>query len=106
MGKGLNNCMYPPQEPCAEIQVGLWKSIDSVGKTQPNCYKRAESNLPADEKGPQQGELGSCLVICLYSFYVYLFKCFSRKGVKLFLMRYLKLVASLLEEMNSHFFFL
>ena len=34
--------------------------------TQPSRYKRAESNLLADEKGPQQGDPGSCLVIHPY----------------------------------------
>ena len=34
--------------------------------TQSNRYKRAESNLLADEKGLQQGDPGSCLVIHLY----------------------------------------
>ena len=34
--------------------------------TQPCRYKRAESNLIADEKGHHQRDLGSCLVIHLY----------------------------------------
>ena len=34
--------------------------------TQLSRYKRAESNLLADEKGPRQGDPGSCLVILLY----------------------------------------
>ena len=31
--------------------------------TQPSRYKRAESKLLSDEKGLQQGDPGSCLVI-------------------------------------------
>ena len=31
--------------------------------TQPSRYKRAKSNLLADEKGPEQRDPGSCLVI-------------------------------------------
>ena len=34
---------------------------------QPSRYKRVENNLPADDKGPKQGDLGSCLVIHLYT---------------------------------------
>ena len=30
--------------------------------TQHSRYKRAEINLPADEKGPQQGDPGRCLL--------------------------------------------
>ena len=33
--------------------------------TQPSRYKGAESNLLAAEKGPQQGDPGSCLVVQL-----------------------------------------
>ena len=33
--------------------------------TQPSRYIGAESNLLADEKGPKQGDAGSCLVIHL-----------------------------------------
>ena len=35
--------------------------------TQLSRYKRAESNLLSDEKGPHQGDPGSCLVIHLYT---------------------------------------
>ena len=34
--------------------------------TQPYRYKRTESNLLADEKGPQQGDPGSFLIMHLY----------------------------------------
>ena len=36
------------------------------GKLTQLSYKRAESNLLADEKGPRQGDPGRCLVIHLY----------------------------------------
>ena len=40
--------------------------IESEILAQLNRYKRAEINLLADEKGPQQEDPGSCLVIHLY----------------------------------------
>ena len=43
-------------------------------------YKRAESNLLSDEKGPQQGDPGSCLVIHLYFSFATIKKNFGRKG--------------------------
>ena len=42
------------------------RPIASLVLTQPSRYKRAESNLLADEKGPQQGNPGSGLVMHLY----------------------------------------
>ena len=41
-------------------------SIASGILTQPSRYKRAESNLLSVEKGPQQRNPGSCLVIHLF----------------------------------------
>ena len=40
--------------------------VESGIITQLSYYKRAESNLLADEKGPQHGDPGSCLDIHLY----------------------------------------
>ena len=40
--------------------------IASGISTQPSLYKRAGINMLADEKGPQQGGPGSCLVLHLY----------------------------------------
>ena len=42
------------------------KPIASGLLTQPSRCKRAESNLLADETGPQQEDPGSCQVIHLY----------------------------------------
>ena len=55
-GNGLNNCIYPGpyRRHCAEFQLGLWISANSVGNINAAIrYKRAESNLLADEKGPK-----------------------------------------------------
>ena len=40
--------------------------IASGKLTQPSRYKKAEINLQADEKGPQQGDPGSFWIIYLY----------------------------------------
>ena len=55
---------------CADFQFGLcqYQPIASGISTQSSRYKYkgAESNLLADEKGPQQGGPGGCLDIHLY----------------------------------------
>ena len=52
-GKGLNYYMSTPRGPCADNQLGLWIEANSVENvTQSSRYKRAESYLLADEKGP------------------------------------------------------
>ena len=57
-GKGLNNCIFLSQWPCAESQLGLWKSTNDVGN-----INTAENNLLADEKGHwKKGEV----IICIY----------------------------------------
>ena len=42
------------------------KPIPSGILTQQNRYKRAESNMLADEKGLKQGYIGSCQVVHLH----------------------------------------
>ncbi len=59
--------MSPSQGPCADFHWVLEKQPIASGiLTHPSRYKRAENNLLADIKGPQQGDAGSCLVIHLY----------------------------------------
>ena len=50
------------------LSIGSFENqpIASGILTQPKRYKRAESKLLADKKGPQQKDPGSCLVIHLY----------------------------------------
>ena len=65
-GKGLNNCMFSPREIYAGFQFGLKNPPIASGiSAQPSCYKRTESNLLADEKGPQKGDPDNCMVIHL-----------------------------------------
>ena len=64
-GQG-ENILHP--EDMFRLSIGSFKNqpIASGILTQPKRYKRAESKLPADKKGPQQKGPGSCLVIHLY----------------------------------------
>ena len=43
--------MFMGWGPCADFQFGLWISVNSIINFNTH-YKRAESNLLADEKGP------------------------------------------------------
>ena len=56
--------------PILKDPVPTWvfenQPIESGIITQLSRYNRAETNLLADEKGPQQGDPGSCLFINLY----------------------------------------
>ena len=51
--------MSTSRGPCADLQLGLYKSTNSETLTQPRFYKRAESNLQADEK-PRQFIYSRC----------------------------------------------
>ena len=58
--------MSPPDDPVPTFNLVFENQpIESGILTQQSRYKRAESKLLADEKGPQQGDPGSCLVIHL-----------------------------------------
>ena len=63
----FNNCIPNHKEP---MLTSTWvfenQLIASGILTQPSRYKRAESNLLTDEKGPQPGDPGSYLVNHLY----------------------------------------
>ena len=47
------------------------QQIKSGILTQLSCSKSAESNFLEDERGPQQGDPGSCLVLHLYLYNYY-----------------------------------
>ena len=52
--EGLNNSMSPPRRPFADFYLDLeYQPIASQILTQPSPFKRAESNLLADEKVSQ-----------------------------------------------------
>ena len=57
-------------ETCANFHLGLcqYQPIASGISTQSSRYKYkgAESNLLADEKGPQQGDPSGCLVMSIF----------------------------------------
>ena len=54
--------MCPPSGPFADFQLGLWVSANSVENiNKQSRYKRAESNLLADEKRSPTLDPGSCL---------------------------------------------
>ena len=50
-----------------------------VFKNQPSRYKRAESNIQADEEGPQQGDPGSCLVVVIPLYYRFIIRIYIKK---------------------------
>ena len=53
-----------PEDPVPTFNLFLENQLIASGiLTQPSRYKRAKSNLLADEKGPEQRDPGSCLVI-------------------------------------------
>ena len=53
--------------PCADFHEGSRKSTNSVRNINTaKSLQKSRNNLLADEKGPQQGYPGSCLVIHIY----------------------------------------
>ena len=59
--------MSSPRGPCADFQLGLLISANSVAKINiAKLHKKAESNLLADKRGPQHWILVVVRVIHLY----------------------------------------
>ncbi len=54
--------MYPSQGPCADSQLGLWCSTNSVNNTNTDYSQLAENKLLADEKGPWKSGAGSIYI--------------------------------------------
>ena len=54
MGKGLNNCIYPPRGPCTDFNwVFEYQTINCKFQLNQVATKEQKAILSAEEKGPQ-----------------------------------------------------